>query len=165
MRRARHFRTKFDIVPILEGRQGSGKTSAVLRVLGGCWHSDAELERLDGKIAPGFLHDVWIPAPARLSCRIEFFWLYRRTDATAEGPTCFIAFFKRSMSWFDLEDMLRSKALRNAQDCGQTRRNVPGSDERRSLSRSVRPGRSPAKTGHRRVYERVSSDDVCYQVR
>lgn len=59
VRRARHPGTKFDTVPILEGKQGSGKTSA-LRVLGGRWHSDAELGRLDGKDAPGILHDVWI---------------------------------------------------------------------------------------------------------
>lgn len=59
VRRARRPGTKFDTVPILEGKQGSGKTSA-LRVLGGRWHSDAELGRLDGKDAPGILHDVWI---------------------------------------------------------------------------------------------------------
>ncbi len=59
VRRARHPGTKFDTVPILEGKQGSGKTSA-MRVLGGRWHSDAELGRLDGKDAPGILHDVWI---------------------------------------------------------------------------------------------------------
>lgn len=59
VRRARHPGTKFDTVPILEGKQGSGKTSA-LRILGGRWHSDAELGRLDSKDAPGILHDVWL---------------------------------------------------------------------------------------------------------
>jgi predicted P-loop ATPase len=59
VRRMRRPGAKFDTVPIIEGRQGSGKTSA-LRVLGGDWHSDAELGRLDGKDSAGVLHGVWI---------------------------------------------------------------------------------------------------------
>lgn len=59
VRRMRRPGVKFDTVPIIEGRQGSGKTSA-LRVLGGDWHSDAELGRLDGKDSAGVLHGVWI---------------------------------------------------------------------------------------------------------
>ncbi|MFD2239114.1 VapE domain-containing protein [Aureimonas populi] len=59
VRRMRRPGTKFDTVPIVEGRQGSGKTSA-LRILGGMWHSDAELGRLDGKDSAGALHGVWI---------------------------------------------------------------------------------------------------------
>jgi hypothetical protein len=59
VRRARVPGTKFDTVPIIEGKQGAGKTSA-LRILGGAWHSDAELGRVDGKDAAGVLHGVWI---------------------------------------------------------------------------------------------------------
>jgi len=59
VRRMRRPGAKFDTVPIIEGRQGSGKTSA-LRVLGGDWHSDAELGRLDGKDSAGVLHGTWI---------------------------------------------------------------------------------------------------------
>lgn len=59
VRRARSPGTKFDTVPIIEGSQGAGKTSA-LRILGGAWHSDAELGRVDGKDAAGLLHGVWI---------------------------------------------------------------------------------------------------------
>ncbi|MFT4159610.1 VapE domain-containing protein [Shinella sp.] len=59
VRRMRRPGVKFDTVPIVEGRQGSGKTSA-LRILGGMWHSDAELGRLDGKDSAGALHGVWI---------------------------------------------------------------------------------------------------------
>lgn len=59
VRRMRRPGTKFDTVPILEGPQGSGKTSA-LKILGGDWHSDAELGRIDGKDAPAILQNVWI---------------------------------------------------------------------------------------------------------
>ncbi len=59
VRRMRRPGAKFDTVPIIEGRQGSGKTSA-LRILGGPWHSDAELGRLDGKDSAGALQGVWI---------------------------------------------------------------------------------------------------------
>jgi predicted P-loop ATPase len=59
VRRMRKPGTKFDTVPILEGKQGSGKTSA-LRVLGGEWHSDAELGRVETKDAAGILNGVWI---------------------------------------------------------------------------------------------------------
>ena len=59
VRRARQPGAKFDTVPILEGKQGTGKTSA-LRILGGPWHSDAELGRVDGKDAPAVLQGVWI---------------------------------------------------------------------------------------------------------
>jgi hypothetical protein len=59
VRRMRRAGTKFDTVPIIEGRQGSGKTSA-LRILGGPWHSDAELGRVEGKDAAAALHGVWI---------------------------------------------------------------------------------------------------------
>lgn len=59
VRRMRRPGTKFDTVPIIEGHQGSGKTSA-LRILGGDWHSDAELGRLDSKDSAGVLHGVWI---------------------------------------------------------------------------------------------------------
>jgi predicted P-loop ATPase len=59
VRRMRKPGTKFDTVPIIEGKQGSGKSSA-LRILGHDWHSDAELGRVDGKDAAGVLHGVWI---------------------------------------------------------------------------------------------------------
>lgn len=59
VRRMRRPGAKFDTVPIVEGKQGSGKTSA-LRILGGEWHSDAELGRLDNKDSSGVLHGVWI---------------------------------------------------------------------------------------------------------
>ena len=51
--------TKFDQVLILEGAQGSGKSSA-LRILGGEWHSDAELGRVEGKDASIVLQGCWI---------------------------------------------------------------------------------------------------------
>lgn len=59
VRRARRPGTKFDTAPIIEGKQGTGKTSA-LRILGGPWHSDAELGRVDGKDAPAVLQGAWI---------------------------------------------------------------------------------------------------------
>ena len=59
VRRARRPGCKFDYVMILEGAQGTGKSSA-LKVLGGEWHSDAELGRLDSKEAPLVLQSVWI---------------------------------------------------------------------------------------------------------
>ncbi len=59
VRRMRCPGAKFDMVPIIEGKQGSGKTSA-LRVLGRDWHSDAELGRVDGKDSAAALHGVWI---------------------------------------------------------------------------------------------------------
>ena len=59
VRRARRPGAKFDTVPIIEGIQGTGKTSA-LKILGGGWHSDAELGRVDGKDAPAVLQGVWI---------------------------------------------------------------------------------------------------------
>ncbi len=59
VRRMRKPGTKFDTVPIIEGKQGTGKSSA-LRILGHDWHSDAELGRVDGKDAAGVLHGVWI---------------------------------------------------------------------------------------------------------
>ncbi len=59
VRRARRPGAKFDTVPIIEGTQGTGKTSA-LKILGGGWHSDAELGRVDGKDAPAVLQGVWI---------------------------------------------------------------------------------------------------------
>lgn len=59
VRRMRKPGTKFDTVPIIEGKQGSGKSSA-LRILGHDWHSDAELGRVEGKDAAGALHGVWI---------------------------------------------------------------------------------------------------------
>lgn len=58
-RRGRRPGTKFDTAPIIEGKQGTGKTSA-LRILGGPWHSDAELGRVDGKDAPAVLQGAWI---------------------------------------------------------------------------------------------------------
>lgn len=65
-RRAREPGCKFDLVPILEGAQGSGKTSA-LRILGGAWHSDAELGSVEKKDAPIVLQGVWIMELGELS--------------------------------------------------------------------------------------------------
>ena len=65
-RRAREPGCKFDLVPILEGSQGSGKTSA-LRILGGAWHSDAELGSVEKKDAPIVLQGVWIMELGELS--------------------------------------------------------------------------------------------------
>jgi predicted P-loop ATPase len=59
VRRARRPGTKFDQVLILEGPQGSGKSSAV-QILGGEWHSDAELGRVEGKDASIVLQGCWI---------------------------------------------------------------------------------------------------------
>lgn len=59
VRRARNPGCKFDTVLILEGAQGTGKSSA-LRALGGDWHSDAELGRVDGKDAAMLLQNVWL---------------------------------------------------------------------------------------------------------
>lgn len=59
VRRARKPGCKFDYVLILEGTQGTGKSTA-LKLLGGDWYSDAELGRLDNKEAPLVLQSVWI---------------------------------------------------------------------------------------------------------
>jgi hypothetical protein len=59
VRRARRPGCKFDQVLILEGPQGTGKSSA-LKILGGNWHSDAELGSLESKEAPLVLQGVWI---------------------------------------------------------------------------------------------------------
>jgi len=59
VRRARKPGCKFDNVLILEGTQGTGKSSA-LRLLGGEWFSDAELGRVDSKEAALVLQGVWI---------------------------------------------------------------------------------------------------------
>jgi predicted P-loop ATPase len=59
VRRARKPGTKFDQVLILEGMQGSGKSSA-LQILGGEWHSDADLGRVDTKEASIVLQGCWI---------------------------------------------------------------------------------------------------------
>src|SRR5205085_10828734 len=59
VRRARSPGCKYDYVIILEGTQGTGKSSA-LKVLGGEWYSDAELGRLDSKEAPLILQGVWL---------------------------------------------------------------------------------------------------------
>jgi len=66
VRRARRPGTKFDTVPILEGEQGTNKSTA-LRVLAGEWFSDAELGRVDGKDAPAVLQGVWIMELGELS--------------------------------------------------------------------------------------------------
>jgi predicted P-loop ATPase len=59
VKRTRHPGAKFDNVPILEGKQGSGKSSA-LRILGGEWFSDATLGKLDNKDAPALLQGKWL---------------------------------------------------------------------------------------------------------
>lgn len=59
VRRARRPGCKFDTMLILEGPQGSGKSSAVRR-LGGQYHSDAPLSNLDGKDAIIGLQNAWI---------------------------------------------------------------------------------------------------------
>ncbi|MEM1040398.1 MAG: VapE domain-containing protein [Pseudomonadota bacterium] len=59
VRRARKPGTKFDTVPILEGEQGSGKSTA-LKTLGRDWFSDAELGRLDNKDSAIVLQGTWI---------------------------------------------------------------------------------------------------------
>ena len=59
VRRARKPGSKFDQVLILEGPQGSGKSTA-LQILGGEWHSDADLGRLETKEASIALQGSWI---------------------------------------------------------------------------------------------------------
>lgn len=59
VRRARKPGSKFDQVLILEGPQGSGKSSA-LQILGGEWHSDADLGRVETKEASIALQGCWI---------------------------------------------------------------------------------------------------------
>ncbi|MAZ18811.1 MAG: hypothetical protein CL535_21105 [Ahrensia sp.] len=59
IRRARQPGCKFDTVLILEGMQGSGKSTAV-RILAGDFYSDAELGRVDSKDAAMLLQGVWI---------------------------------------------------------------------------------------------------------
>ncbi|MFM9847081.1 MAG: VapE domain-containing protein [Hyphomicrobiaceae bacterium] len=59
VRRARRPGCKFDLVPILEGKQGTGKSSAV-RILAGEWHSDAPLGSLENKDAGIALQNIWI---------------------------------------------------------------------------------------------------------
>lgn len=72
VRRARQPGCKFDNVLILEGEQGTGKSTA-LKVLGGEWFSDAELGRVDSKEAPQILQGVWIHELGELTAlsRIE----------------------------------------------------------------------------------------------
>lgn len=57
--RARNPGCKFDTMPILEGPQGSGKSTA-LKILGGDYYSDAELGNLKDKDAAMVLRGVWI---------------------------------------------------------------------------------------------------------
>jgi len=59
VRRARKPGTKFDQVLILEGKQGTGKSSA-LQILGGEWHSDADLGPVESKEASIGLQGCWI---------------------------------------------------------------------------------------------------------
>ncbi len=59
VRRTRKPGCKFDNVMILEGKQGSGKSTA-LSILGGDWYSDAELGRVDNKDAPMILQNTWL---------------------------------------------------------------------------------------------------------
>jgi predicted P-loop ATPase len=59
VRRARKPGTKFDQVLILEGKQGTGKSSA-LQILGGDWHSDTDLGRVETKEAAIALQGCWI---------------------------------------------------------------------------------------------------------
>lgn len=59
VRRTRHPGVKFDTMVILEGRQGSGKSSA-LRVLAGEWFTDAELGQVENKDAAMLLNGAWI---------------------------------------------------------------------------------------------------------
>ena len=57
--RARTPGCKFDTMMILEGEQGSGKSTA-LKILGGDWYSDAELGNLKDKDAAMVLRSIWI---------------------------------------------------------------------------------------------------------
>jgi predicted P-loop ATPase len=57
--RARRPGVKFDTALILEGSQGSGKSSA-LKVLGGAWFSESELGNVRDKDAAIALRNVWI---------------------------------------------------------------------------------------------------------
>lgn len=66
VRRARKPGCKFDMMPILEGPQGSGKSSAV-HILGGTWHSDAPLSNLESKEASMLLQNAWIVENSELT--------------------------------------------------------------------------------------------------
>lgn len=65
-RRAREPGCKFDEMLILEGPQGSGKSTAV-HILGGEWFSDSNLGDLGNKSAPMKLRGVWIHENAELT--------------------------------------------------------------------------------------------------
>lgn len=66
VRRARKPGCKFDTMLILEGLQGSGKSSAV-RILGGQYHSDAPLSNLENKDASIGLQNAWIVEHSELT--------------------------------------------------------------------------------------------------
>jgi hypothetical protein len=65
-RRARKPGCKFDEIPIIEGPQGGGKSSA-LRELGGEWFGDSNLGDLKNKAAPMKLRGIWIHEIAELT--------------------------------------------------------------------------------------------------
>lgn len=51
---------KFDNILVLEGKQGSGKSSAIKILTGEPWYSDAPLNRLDEADAVGQIQGIWI---------------------------------------------------------------------------------------------------------
>jgi predicted P-loop ATPase len=66
VRRARQPGCKFDEVLILEGEQGTGKSTAV-RILGGEWFNDSNFGSLRDKSAPMKLRGVWIKEIAEMT--------------------------------------------------------------------------------------------------
>lgn len=60
VRRVREPGVKFDTIPILEGRQGTGKSTALQTLAGPGLHSDNEILTLDTKAQMEAMENVWI---------------------------------------------------------------------------------------------------------
>ncbi|MCH4548065.1 hypothetical protein MK632_20210 [Rhizobium changzhiense] len=67
VRRVRQSNVKFDTIPVLEGAQGSGKSSALRILAGPGYHSDNEILTLDTKAQMEAMEGVWIYELSELS--------------------------------------------------------------------------------------------------
>ncbi|WP_454748068.1 VapE domain-containing protein [Ciceribacter selenitireducens] len=67
VRRVRRSNVKFDTIPVLEGPQGTGKSSALRFLAGPCYHSDNEILTLDTKSQMEAMEGVWIYELGELS--------------------------------------------------------------------------------------------------
>lgn len=67
VRRVRQSNVKFDTIPVLEGAQGTGKSSALRILAGPGYHSDNEILTLDTKAQMEAMEGVWIYELSELS--------------------------------------------------------------------------------------------------